>query len=96
MRHANRKDVDTEVVWWRTAGPKLRKWYGEGERRPRDGQDPDPEDEEEPQGPADAILVTDGDSPTGELVILQLILARCFAFFPRLDMARDLLALPGD
>lgn len=54
------------------AGPKLRKWYGEGERIKEGKDKPDPEDIEE----GDAVLVTDGDSPIGELVLLQLIVAR--------------------
>ena len=57
------------------AGPKLRKWYGEGERRPQDGGEPEQE-EPESEGSGDAILVTDADSRMGELIILQLILAR--------------------
>ncbi len=57
------------------AGPKLRKWYGEGERRPQDGG-PDPEEDGEPEGGGDSVLVTDADSPTGELLLLQLMLAR--------------------
>lgn len=64
--------LQIEVV---AAGPKLRKWYGEGERQPQDGG-PDPDEEGEPEGGGDSILVTDGDSPTGELLLLQLMLAR--------------------
>lgn len=69
------KNFGDGLLDYMEAGPKLRKWYGEGERRPRDGQEPDPE-KDEPDAPGDAVLVTDGDSPMGELVILQLILAR--------------------
>lgn len=61
-------------------GPKLRKWYGEGEL-PVDGGDiadkmPEPEDIAPEDIKTDAILVTDADSATGEQVVLQLILAR--------------------
>ena len=62
-------------------GPKLRKWYGEGEL-PQDGGStivdnmPKPEDILPGDVERDAILVTDADSPTGEQVVLQLILAR--------------------
>lgn len=61
-------------------GPKLRKWYGEGEL-PVDGGDiadkmPEPEDIAPEDVETDAILVTDADSATGEQVVLQLILAR--------------------
>ena len=64
------------------AGPKLRKWYGEGERMPKDGSSPlDDGDLEAPlqaasDVPRTAVLVTDADSPLAEQVVLQLILAR--------------------
>ena len=63
------------------AGPKLRKWYGEGEL-PTDADRaivermPEPEDIKEEKVVQDAILVTDADSATGEQVVLQLILSR--------------------
>ncbi|KAF8070859.1 hypothetical protein HT031_000940 [Scenedesmus sp. PABB004] len=65
-----------------TAGPKMRKWYGQQSSLPRDGGEP-PEQQQQPQeqqeppedgGARDIVLVTDADSPTGELVVLQLIL----------------------
>lgn len=65
-----------------SAGPKLRKWYGQDEWMPRDGGfDIDgptkaPDEEEPEDGPRDAVLVTHVDSPTGEQVVLQLVLAR--------------------
>ena len=64
------------------AGPKLRKWYGEGERMLTDGGGlrDDSKSERPSQGEEDvlrtAILVTDADNPTAEQVVLQLILAR--------------------
>lgn len=63
-----------------SGGPKLRKWYGEGEL-PVDGGNiadkmPEPEDIAPENIEKDAILVTDADSATGEQIILQLILAR--------------------
>ena len=73
------------ITWYllHAAGPKLRKWYGEGERMPRDGGNLG--DDLEPGGPLEeravvprtAVLVTNADSPTAEQVVLQLILARC-------------------
>ncbi len=66
-----------------TGGPKLRKWYGEGDL-PVDGGNsivgnmPEPEDIAPEDIERDAVLVTDADSPTGEQVVLQLILARYF------------------
>lgn len=62
------------------AGPKLRKWYGETDKlyMPKDGGPMEPlEEEDEDGGPCDAILVTDADTPMGELVVLQLVLGRC-------------------
>lgn len=64
-----------------TGGPKLRKWYGEGDL-PLDGGNtivknmPEPQDIAHEDIERDAVLVTDADSPTGEQVVLQLILAR--------------------
>jgi len=70
------------------AGPKMRKWYGEGERLPRDGGAAMDDDDlngaaapatEEAEAPVvcDSVLVTDAETPMGELVVLKLILARC-------------------
>ena len=71
------------------SGPKLRKWYGETEKltgprkRPRgddqgrQGGDDEDGGEGGEGGARDAVLVTDADSPLGELVVLQLVLARC-------------------
>ena len=65
------------------AGRKLRRWYGEEERLNSEelaelqGEN-HPTSQPEPQDdlPRTAILVTDADSPLGEAVVLQLILAR--------------------
>ncbi|BDA48364.1 hypothetical protein COCOBI_12-0410 [Coccomyxa sp. Obi] len=74
------KGFGDELLDYITAGPKLRKWYGEGERMPVDGGMSDDSDiistEPEDEGLRDAILVTDADNPTAEQVILQLILSR--------------------
>lgn len=62
---------------WCAGGPKLRKWYGQGER-PTDGggmRRSEPTSQIDPNAPKDAVLVTDADSPTGDAVVLQLILA---------------------
>ena len=66
------------------AGPKLRKWYGEGERgvtvaqpvRPGSAGGGEPNDAVQ----RTAVLVTEADSATGEQVVLQLILARHASF----------------
>ncbi|GBF97835.1 DNA excision repair protein [Raphidocelis subcapitata] len=67
-------------------GPKLRKWYGQedGPARPRDGGGAADEPQQQEAGgggggdagPRDVVLVTDGESTMGEMVVLQLILAR--------------------
>ncbi|KAL6593691.1 hypothetical protein ACP70R_048592 [Stipagrostis hirtigluma subsp. patula] len=61
-------------------GPKLRRWYGAPDLLPKDGGAEDEDDEfgvridiEEPR---DAVLVTNGDSEIGQMVILALILKR--------------------
>jgi hypothetical protein len=63
-----------------TGGPKLRRWYGQGER-PTDGggmqRGSEPAPQVDPDAPRDSVLVTDADSPTGDAVVLQLILAGC-------------------
>eukprot|EP00878_Enallax_costatus_P012929 GHUV01013502.1.p1 GENE.GHUV01013502.1~~GHUV01013502.1.p1 ORF type:complete len:266 (+),score=88.18 GHUV01013502.1:1977-2774(+) len=65
-----------------SAGPKMRKWYGQKSNMPRDGEEPEPPIEQEPEpqqeesAERDYVLVTDADTPTGELVVLQLILLR--------------------
>ncbi|ONK74988.1 uncharacterized protein A4U43_C03F12150 [Asparagus officinalis] len=58
-------------------GPKLRKWYGAPDLLPKDGgveakEDDNAEDDEV----RDAVLVTDGESEMGQMVILLLILRR--------------------
>eukprot|EP00198_Chlamydomonas_reinhardtii_P011840 XP_001701177.1 predicted protein [Chlamydomonas reinhardtii] len=58
------------------AGPKLRKWYGAGERLTDGGPEEEPEEPEEQAPTGDAVLVTDADGGVGEQVVLQLILAR--------------------
>ncbi|RLN40158.1 uncharacterized protein C2845_PM01G17760 [Panicum miliaceum] len=58
-------------------GPKLRRWYGAPDLLPKDGSAED-EEAESPdiEEPRDAVLVTDGDSEIGQMVILALILKR--------------------
>ncbi|CAL4923112.1 unnamed protein product [Urochloa decumbens] len=58
-------------------GPKLRRWYGAPDLLPKDGSAEDEEDESpDIEEPRDAVLVSDGNSETGQLVILALILKR--------------------
>ncbi|KAG2492744.1 hypothetical protein HYH03_008910 [Edaphochlamys debaryana] len=53
----------------------MRKWYGAGERPTDGGPAPQGQEEEEPEA-GDVVVVTAADSPVGEQVALQLILAR--------------------
>lgn len=85
----NNKNVDLadRLLDYVQAGPKLRKWYGQ-DSLPRDGLNAVPGAEDLPSesdgtsgaqeeaGPRDFILVTDAEGPTGEAVLLQLILLR--------------------
>ena len=64
----------------RVGGPKLRRWYGEEDRLPGDGEFGDepeePEKEDNTPEANDAVLVLDAESAMGEQILLQLILAR--------------------
>ncbi|KAH9665158.1 NAD(P)-bd dom domain-containing protein [Citrus sinensis] len=59
-------------------GPKLRKWYGAPDLLPKDGSNEEDEEKEDefPEEARDAVLVTDGDSDIGQMVILSLIVKR--------------------
>mmetsp|Transcript_15609 Transcript_15609/g.21578 ORF Transcript_15609/g.21578 Transcript_15609/m.21578 type:complete len:333 (-) Transcript_15609:138-1136(-) len=60
------------------AGPKMRRWYGQGEQDEED-YDIDFDDEEEEDEGEDnrpTVLVTDADSEMGQILVLQLILQR--------------------
>ncbi|KAJ6706271.1 hypothetical protein OIU79_010838 [Salix purpurea] len=58
-------------------GPKLRKWYGAPDLLPKDGSDAEDEDElPEANEVRDAVLVTDGDSEIGQMIILSLIVKK--------------------
>lgn len=55
----------------------MRKWYGAPDLLPKDGGAEDEEDESSDiEEPRDAVLVTNGDSEIGQMVILLLILKR--------------------
>lgn len=77
------KSLGDQLLDYIEGGPKLRKWYGAEEELPRDGGvaakgAPGGEEDEGAGGDAvrDAVLVTDADSETGQLIVLQLILKR--------------------
>ncbi|CAN1162176.1 hypothetical protein LINPERHAP2_LOCUS24354 [Linum perenne] len=68
-----------QILDYIEGGPKLRRWYGAPELLPKDGSASE-QDEEDGQlsenEVRDAILVADGDSELGQMVILQLIVKR--------------------
>ncbi|KAI9119928.1 hypothetical protein K1719_009317 [Acacia pycnantha] len=65
-----------QILDYIEGGPKLRKWYGAPDLLPKDG--PAAEDEDEYLGDEvrDAVLVTDGDSEMGQMVILSMIVKK--------------------
>ncbi|KAM5579535.1 hypothetical protein ABKV19_009355 [Rosa sericea] len=66
-----------QILDYIEGGPKLRKWYGAPELLPKDGSVAEDEDElSEGDETRDAVLVTDGDSEMGQMVILSLIVKR--------------------
>ncbi|KAI5057377.1 hypothetical protein GOP47_0027392 [Adiantum capillus-veneris] len=80
----NRQDkfsLGDQLLDYIEGGPKLRKWYGAPEQVLRDGGDSDSvgstsEESQFLDEVRDAVLVTDADSMTGQLVLLSLILRR--------------------
>ncbi|KAK8581102.1 hypothetical protein V6N13_144143 [Hibiscus sabdariffa] len=68
-----------QILDYIEGGPKLRKWYGAPELLPKDGSVVEDQEEEEdyPEDEVrDAVLVTDGDSEIGQMVILSSIVKR--------------------
>ncbi|KAF3452055.1 hypothetical protein FNV43_RR08151 [Rhamnella rubrinervis] len=66
-----------QILDYIEGGPKLRKWYGAPDLLPKDGIIVEDEDEEPAEEEIrDAVLVTDGDSEIGQMVILSLIVKR--------------------
>ncbi|XP_048130484.1 uncharacterized protein LOC115737482 isoform X2 [Rhodamnia argentea] len=65
-----------QILDYIEGGPKLRKWYGAPDLLPKDGSGVDEEDENKEEEVRDAVLVTDGDSEMGQMIILSLIVKR--------------------
>ncbi|KAF9599780.1 hypothetical protein IFM89_001726 [Coptis chinensis] len=66
-----------QILDYIEGGPKLRKWYGAPDMLPKDGsQEEDEENYPDREETRDAVLVTDGDSEIGQMVILALIVKR--------------------
>ncbi|KAJ4762973.1 NAD(P)-binding Rossmann-fold superfamily protein [Rhynchospora pubera] len=59
-------------------GPKLRRWYGAPDLLPKDGSGKEAQEDDSSDGEEirDAVLVTDGESEMGQMVILLLIVKR--------------------
>ncbi|XP_020105288.1 uncharacterized protein LOC109721887 isoform X1 [Ananas comosus] len=76
---SNKKETSftDQLLDYIEGGPKLRRWYGAPDLLPKDGGPESQEDESsEIEEVRDAVLVTDGESEIGQMVILLLILKR--------------------
>ncbi|KMT04839.1 hypothetical protein BVRB_7g170090 [Beta vulgaris subsp. vulgaris] len=65
-----------QILDYIEGGPKLRKWYGAPDLLPKDGSIAEEENDDDVEEAKDAVLVTDGDSEIGQMVILSLIVKR--------------------
>ncbi|RYQ88797.1 hypothetical protein Ahy_B09g095784 isoform B [Arachis hypogaea] len=73
--HAKKKlTFFDQILDYIEGGPKLRKWYGAPDLLPKDDTNTQDEEDDYPEDEIrDAVLVTDGDSEMGQMVILSLI-----------------------
>eukprot|EP00892_Ulva_mutabilis_P000978 jgi/Ulvmu1/10881/UM007_0057.1 len=74
-----RNELGDDLLDFIQAGPKLRKWYGETDKMllPKDGMPGDDgSDDEDANGAGDGVVVAGADTELGQLIILQLVLAR--------------------
>ncbi|XP_057455112.1 uncharacterized protein At2g37660, chloroplastic [Lotus japonicus] len=75
--HAKKKiSFVDQILDYIEGGPKLRKWYGAPDLVPKDGPATEDSEDDFPDEVRDAVLVTDGDSEMGQMVILQLIVKK--------------------
>ncbi|XP_043722992.1 uncharacterized protein LOC122670093 isoform X2 [Telopea speciosissima] len=77
--HSSKKKISfmDQILDYIEGGPKLRKWYGAPDQLPKDGALTNEGDEyAEEEAMRDAVLVTDGDSEMGQMIILSLIVKR--------------------
>ncbi|KAJ4958924.1 hypothetical protein NE237_026035 [Protea cynaroides] len=65
-----------QILDYIEGGPKLRKWYGAPDLQPKDGTLINEGDEYPEEETRDKVLVTDGDSEMGQMIILSLIVKR--------------------
>ncbi|KAJ1420371.1 hypothetical protein SESBI_14508 [Sesbania bispinosa] len=76
--HAKKKiSFMDQILDYIEGGPKLRKWYGAPDLLPKDGTATQDEEDDYPEDEVrDAVLVTDGDSEMGQMVILSLVVKK--------------------
>ncbi|CAL0308696.1 unnamed protein product [Lupinus luteus] len=76
--HAKKKlSFVDQILDYIEGGPKLRKWYGAPDPLPKDSTISEDDDDDYLEDEVrDAVLVTDGDSEMGQMVILSLIVKR--------------------
>ncbi|KAK7349279.1 hypothetical protein VNO77_06525 [Canavalia gladiata] len=76
--HAKKKiSFMDQILDYIEGGPKLRKWYGAPDLLEKDGTATEEEEDDYPEDEIrDAVLVTDGDSEMGQMVILSLIVKK--------------------
>ncbi|XP_039145267.1 uncharacterized protein LOC120282512 [Dioscorea cayenensis subsp. rotundata] len=65
-----------QILDYIEGGPKLRRWYGAPDLLPKDGGLEEEDESPEIEEVRDCVLVTDGESEMGQMVILSLILKR--------------------
>ncbi|KAL2336687.1 hypothetical protein Fmac_011133 [Flemingia macrophylla] len=76
--HAKKKlNFMDQILDYIEGGPKLRKWYGAPDILEKDGTAIEDDEDDYPEDEVrDAVLVTDGDSEMGQMVILSLIVKK--------------------
>lgn len=76
-RAGKRRTLGEQILDYVEGGPKLRKWYGLGDTRDQDevSEDPQTNPTNGTENLEGAVLVIGADSPTGELVVMQLVLS---------------------
>nr|KYP63665.1 hypothetical protein KK1_018244 [Cajanus cajan] len=76
--HAKKKlGFMDQILDYIEGGPKLRKWYGAPDILEKDGTAIEDDEDDYPEDEVrDAVLVTDGDSEMGQMVILSLIVKK--------------------
>ncbi|KAM3747212.1 hypothetical protein ACB098_05G019000 [Castanea mollissima] len=71
-----KRSFTDQILDYIEGGPKLRKWYGAPDPFSKDESNVEDDDQSEVEEVRDAVLVSDGDSEIGQMVILSLIVKR--------------------